>query len=68
MKERAWNPKARKCSQCGFLKPIKDKQTKTVDPNKKLCDKWSWEIANDLAERQAVCREEKPRRSRRRQH
>jgi len=63
-KENLWNPKAKKCASCPELKPIKDKQ-KNVDPHKKLCEKWKWEIDNDLAQKQAVCRIEKPKRRKR---
>lgn len=66
-KHRLWQPKARKCSQCRELKPIKDKGSKAADPNKKLCEKFGWEITNELAAKQAVCRIEvsKPRRKKR---
>jgi len=63
-KERTWNQKARKCSQCPQLKPLKDKKTGNVDFEKKLCEKFGWEIANDLAQRTAVCRIETGKRRR----
>lgn len=62
--KRLWNPKARKCSSCSDLKPIKDKQTKTVDPNKNFCQRFGWEISNDLADKQAVCKIETRRKRR----
>jgi len=51
-----WNPRARSCSKCPELKPIKDKISKTIDQQKKECEQWQWEIPNELAEKQAVCR------------
>jgi hypothetical protein len=63
-KERLWNPKARKCSSCSDLKLIKDKQTKTVDPNKSFCQRFGWEISNELAAKTAVCRIETSRKGR----
>ena len=75
-KEKFWNPKVSSCSHCPEFKPIiTDKQTKTVDPHKKLCQKFSWEIESSedpkkpaLAEKQAICKitREKRRRPRKR--
>ena len=56
MSPKLWNPRAQTCQKCGELKPIKDKKTKTVDPYKKLCQKFGWEIMNELAEKQPVCK------------
>lgn len=64
--KKPWNPKVKKCSECTLLEPIKDKKTGSVDTFKKFCSQWNWEIDSELAAKQAVCREEKPRRSRRR--
>lgn len=55
-KKRIWQPKARKCSLCRELKPIKDKISGATDPNKKECSRFGWEITNDLAAKTAVCR------------
>lgn len=63
--KRIWNPRAKKCSQCPDLKPIKDKLTKTVDPTKKECTRFGWLIPNELASKQAVCTIEKRRKRRR---
>jgi len=63
-KKRIWNPKAKKCSLCRELKPIKDKASNSVDPNKKLCEKFGWEIPNELAAKTAVCRIETGRKRR----
>lgn len=65
-RKRIWQPKARKCSQCRELKPIKDKITKAVDPNKKDCIRFGWEIPNELAAKQALCRIEKAKKRRKR--
>jgi hypothetical protein len=64
-KPRLWNPKARKCSQCSDLKPIKDKGSQAVDPGKSFCQRFGWEITTELAKTQAVCKIETTRRKRR---
>jgi hypothetical protein len=61
-----WNPKVSSCSKCSYLKPIKDRKTKHVDWEKKLCEKFGWEIMNNLAEKQVICRIEKPKRRKQR--
>lgn len=55
-REKLWNPRAKNCWSCSELKPIRDKKSGSVDFEKKLCEKFGWEITNDLAKRQAVCR------------
>ncbi len=65
--EKLWNPKASSCSECTELKKIQDKKTKTIDAQKKYCEKWQWEIPNELAQKQALCTIEKqPRKTLRR--
>jgi hypothetical protein len=67
IKEKFWNPHASSCSRCPELKPIKDKAG-NVDFEKKKCEIFGWEIHNDLAAKQAVCKitREKRRRLRKR--
>jgi hypothetical protein len=54
--QKLWNPKARHCSSCSDLKKIQDKKTKTIDQQKKYCERFGWEIPNELAEKQALCK------------
>lgn len=65
-KEKLWNPKARNCASCSELKTIKDRKTGTVDFEKKFCEKFNWEITNELAKKQAVCKIKKEKRRRKR--
>jgi hypothetical protein len=60
MSPKTWNPRARKCSECRELRPLRDKEHH-VDPMKKECAKFGWLIMNDAASKQAVCRIENRR-------
>ncbi len=64
MNQKLWNPKAKKCENCPDLKKIQDKKTKFVDDQKKFCERFSWEIPNELAAKQALCKIDKPKKRR----
>lgn len=61
MKTEIWNPTAENCASCNYFKPIIDKRSGTEILGEKQCEKFSWEISLELANKQPVCKIEKQR-------
>jgi hypothetical protein len=68
MSPKIWQPTATKCSECKELEliPINKKEKAkegNIDLEKKLCDKFGWEIMNNVAGQFAACKIEQTRKS-----